>query len=95
MNVREHFVSPLAVMFVVVDDADEALNSDSAEMGMLTCLRRHFGPVSHPAAVVLILVQGTGNPELEFMRPPGSLNLNKEFLVLHKQLSCHWGLNSR
>lgn len=55
MNVPEHFVSPLAVMFVVVDDADEALNS--AEMGMLTCLRRHFGPVSHPAAVVLILVQ--------------------------------------
>lgn len=59
MNVPEHFVSPLAVMFVVVDDADEALNSDSAEMGMLTCLRRHFGPVSHwhPAAVVLILAQ--------------------------------------
>lgn len=59
MNVPEHFVSPLAVMSVVVDDADEALNSDSAEMGMLTCLRRHFGPasVSHPAAVVLILVQ--------------------------------------
>lgn len=49
MSVPEHFVSPLAVMFVVVDDADEALNSDSAEMGMLTCLRRHFGPqaVSH------------------------------------------------
>lgn len=60
MNVPEHFVSPLAVMFVVVDDADEALNSDSAEMGMLTCLRRHFGPVSHPAAVVLILVQVPG-----------------------------------
>lgn len=37
MSVPEHFVSPLAVMFVVVDDADEALNSDSAEMGMLTC----------------------------------------------------------